>query len=216
MVEEVRSTGTQTIAPPSTHPSGEQITWQNELEIVRIDGDELLRLAGIVAAGALLARHWPRTNGIRNELAMALAGGLLRGGWSVAEAERFILAVCTAAGDEEARDRIQKARHTNNKLNSDRPTTGWKTLAGLMGRTVGANAREWPAARNATSGNLHLTDLGNSRRLVEKLGEDLRFIHPWKQWTYWSDAGTHWQRDQTGHAVRCGKEVVRGIYDEAA
>lgn len=53
MLVELRSTGTQTVFPPSVHESGEAITWETEgLEPASIDPDELLaavqRLADVV------------------------------------------------------------------------------------------------------------------------------------------------------------------------
>ena len=215
MVLEVRSTGAQTIAPPSMHPSGEQIEWQGSTdEIAHIDGEMLLK-AGIVAAGSLLARHWPKKPGVRDELAMALAGGLLRAGWSPAEAERFILAVCQAAGDEQALERSLKARHTDAKIESEKPTTGWRRLGEHIDKAVVAKVREWLGATDQVEpGSLGLTDLGNSRRLVDQHGADLRYVHLWDKWIYWT--GTHWQNDETGEVSRRAKETVRLIYQEAS
>lgn len=43
MIVELRSTGCQTIAPGSTHPSGEAVRWDNDGEPALIDPDELIR-----------------------------------------------------------------------------------------------------------------------------------------------------------------------------
>jgi putative DNA primase/helicase len=214
MVVEIRSTGVQTIIPPSVHPDGEPITWSNNLDPVRISGDELLRLAGIIAAGALLANSWPKTHGVRDKIAIALAGGLLRAEWSIEQAERFILAVCRAAGDEEAEARSQKPRHTGAKIETEQPTTGWRTLGDLIGKDIVAKVRDWLGAQREPVGSTNLTDLANARRLVEQHRDELRYVHILKKWNYWT--GTHWHKDETGEVERRAKATVKSIYEEAA
>jgi hypothetical protein len=57
---ELRSTGMQTVFPPSTHKSGEPIAWEEgPTEPTRIDAAELRRLAGRLAAATLLKRRAP-------------------------------------------------------------------------------------------------------------------------------------------------------------
>jgi putative DNA primase/helicase len=217
MVVELRSTGCQTIAPPSTHPSGEAVEWQGSRDPVRIDAENLLRNVSLVAAGALLARHWPKKPGMRDELAMALAGGLLRAGWQADTAERFILAVCLAAGDEEAVGRSQKARFTEAKIESEKPTTGWRTLSQTLGKGVVAKVRGWIGATSEAEpepAGFHLTDLGNARRFVAQHGEDLRHCQIWGKWLFWT--GSHWKRDDDGEVIRRTKVTALGMYEEAA
>src|SRR5262249_52053862 len=59
MLLEVRGTGGQTVWPPSTHPSGETITWYTHTEPARISREVLLAAAAQIASVALLAQHWP-------------------------------------------------------------------------------------------------------------------------------------------------------------
>src|SRR5439155_22738721 len=59
MLVEFRSTGTQTVWPPSTHPSGEMVRFDAEGEPGRMDGAALQAAVARVAACALPARHWP-------------------------------------------------------------------------------------------------------------------------------------------------------------
>ena len=56
---ELRSTGCQTIVPPSVHPSGEEILWESEGEPTEIDRKMLLRCVRLTASVAIVARHWP-------------------------------------------------------------------------------------------------------------------------------------------------------------
>jgi hypothetical protein len=141
MIVEIRSAGCQTVFPPSVHPSGETISWEREDGPAgRVEPDDLEIAVARLAAAALLARHWP-AKGNRQATALALSGGLLRGGWSEDETCHFIKAVCVAAHDDEARMRVGAVTSTARK--DGRVTTGFRTLAGLMGEDVIRTFREW-------------------------------------------------------------------------
>lgn len=138
---ELRSTGAQTIFPGSTHESGEEITWESDSECARVEAKVLLLAAALLAAACLLARYWPR--GSRNDVANALAGGLLRAGWPKDEIVRFMEAVCLAAQDEEMRSRVRTIVDTESKLHRGEAVTGWPTLAKLIDPRVVDRVREW-------------------------------------------------------------------------
>ncbi len=65
----------------------------------------------------------------------------------------------------------------------------------------------------STSDIFHLTDLGNARRLVERHGADLRFVHPWRRWFVWDEL--RWAEDTTAEVARRVKETQGKVYDEA-
>jgi putative DNA primase/helicase len=77
---ELRSGGQHTIIPPSKHPSGQIVRWERRGEPARIPGEDLAKRVGMVAAAALLARHWDK-EGQRHDQSLALCGGLIGGGW---------------------------------------------------------------------------------------------------------------------------------------
>ncbi len=139
---EIRSTGAQTIVPPSIHPSGEELSWEGPCEPSQADSSTLRRQVAIVAAGALIARHWPK-EGSRHEAALALSGGLLRGGFSIEETERFIGATVRAADDEELKKRLEAVRDTAKKLEGGAPATGWSSLDKILGHPVVNRIREF-------------------------------------------------------------------------
>jgi hypothetical protein len=59
MLVELRSTGTQTVFPDSAHKeTGEIVEWICDNGPAEVDGAELTRLAGRIAASALIARYW--------------------------------------------------------------------------------------------------------------------------------------------------------------
>jgi hypothetical protein len=119
MLVEFRLSG-QTVFPGSTHPTGEAIAWDEEGEPAEVDADDLLPAIGRLAA-------------------LALAGGLLRAGWPEDAVHRFVEAVVTAAGDNEAEDRLQAVSTTAEAYRAGQPTTGWPRLARLIdGRVVTA------------------------------------------------------------------------------
>jgi hypothetical protein len=131
MLVELRYTGCQTIFPGSTHPSGERIEWHTDGEPSRVSYAELVRAVRRMAAACLIVHHYP-TQGSRNDLSLALAGGLLRAGWSEQETEHFISAICTAAQDEETQARVNSVIGTAKKLTTGEHVTGWPTLANLI------------------------------------------------------------------------------------
>lgn len=156
MLLELRYTGCQTIFPGSTHPSGEKIEWYTDGEPLRLTYAQLLRAVRQLAAACLIVRHYP-AQGSRNDLALALAGGLLRAGWTEQEVTHFISAVCTAAQDEETHTRVNCVIGTANKLANGEPVTGWPTLASLITDAAVERMRQWLELRglNAeTYGNI--------------------------------------------------------------
>lgn len=209
---ELRATGAQTIVPPSAHPSGETVEWHANEDPALVAPDELLRAVKRLAAGALLARHWPK-RGSRHDAALALAGALARAGWDQDETARFVEAVARAAGDEEATtDRHRAALSTFETMTKGEPVTGLPTLADLLGREVIDQAIGWLGLEDATSGH-RSTDLGNAERLVERHGQDLRYCYSWGKWLVWD--GTRWRVDDTGEVERRAKETARSLSTEA-
>jgi len=61
---------------------------------------------------------------------------------------------------------------------------------------------------------VHATDLGNSIRLVQRHGRDLRHVKEWGWWMAWN--GQIWERGAEKAVVEKAKETVLAIYHEAA
>jgi len=161
MLVEFRSTGAQTVFPGSIHPSGEAIEWEEFEDPLAIGGPILKTKVAILAAAALIARHWP-AEGSRQNAALALAGGLLRAGWGQGDVESFIDAVGLGAGDEEVGMRVGAAGATEKRIRDDQRVTGWPALAELVGTKVVDLAGQWlnvPAGSNR-SVNYQATEHG--------------------------------------------------------
>jgi hypothetical protein len=87
MIVELRSTGAQTVIPPSIHPSTEPYRWEGEpwggeTGPTVVIGRMLEVQVALLALGAVLLDNWPDKGG-RHEAYLALAGGLLRFGKGV-------------------------------------------------------------------------------------------------------------------------------------
>lgn len=141
MVLELRADGTQSVVPPSTHPSGEQYLWARERRPQEIDYQTLLRKLNLVAAGSLLVGHW--RDGVRHDLALALSGAALSSGYTVDEVSTLVTAIAEAAGDPEVRDRGLAARSSADALAAGKPATGLPKLAALVGESTVAALKRW-------------------------------------------------------------------------
>jgi putative DNA primase/helicase len=217
-VVEILSTGTQSLVPPSLHASGERRAWYREQPTVEIDGTALVEGAADIATAALIARNWPG-QGARHDYALAATGyigrNLPRG-----RAERIMEAAVSASGDEEAHGRLTDVRTTLDSLEAGRPTTGGPTLDDLAPGVIGqlrrwhgwSNARPGPQPHTAPA-RFHLSDLGNSERLIARHGHNVRYVHDWRRWLVLD--GRRWKPDDTGELARRAKQTVGEMFHQA-
>src|SRR5262249_15963799 len=140
-IVEVRGAKAATNVPPSIHPHGESSVWDAAGDPEAIGWLPLRERVSRLAAASLLARYWQ--SGSRHELALALAGMLAHGGWSLEEIDRFVCAVARAADDEEWQSRRGDVRSTCERTRSGKATTGAPTLAERIGEPVVRQVREW-------------------------------------------------------------------------
>lgn len=130
-IAEIRSTGQQTVFPPSVHPSGERIAWAEEGEPSVVDAAQLSRAVARLAAAVALALTWPE-EGARHDAALALGGVLARAGWDEETAEDFVRVVALAAGDDEPEDRARAARDSVIRYRAGETVTGIPRLAEFL------------------------------------------------------------------------------------
>lgn len=165
MIIEVRSTGGQTVVPPSRYvnqasndKSYLDLAWDNFGAPGSVDGNDLVRAVGKVAAATLLASHWNRV-GSRHVTALALAGTLLRGGFSADDTRNFIEAICDAADDEEVEDRVATVEYTVDRLSSNEPATGATKLAEAIDPRVVNALQKWLCLTPSPTSKEHIDDV---------------------------------------------------------
>lgn len=144
MLLELRSTGTQSVLPPSVHPSGGCYEWERQGQPPTIPPAELLSNLGELAAAALVASRWSK--GTRHTFAMALAGFLATNGAPRERAVRFVRFVVIAAQDEEEQDRLAAVATTYERYsNGEAVTSSFKSVLSDEGenKTVAKTLLDW-------------------------------------------------------------------------
>jgi DNA-binding transcriptional ArsR family regulator len=140
-IVEIRSTGGQTVFPPSMHESGEAIEWVCDGKPLEVDSATLRRSVTFLASACVLARFW--REGVRHDMSLAVAGALLRNGYSENEVSNLITAICTLRGDDEVEDRLQSVKTTVEKLCRDEKLQGFPTLADLTDSKLVQTLCKW-------------------------------------------------------------------------
>lgn len=200
VIVEFRGTGGQTVVPPSVYPDGDECVWRSKGRPARIAGDELVRRVSVLAAAALLARHWPGEGG-RHDASLALAGALLRGGrFSPEEAGKLIGDIARAAGDKEHSDRAAAARTTAERLEKNEPVTGIPRLRELIDSRVVDRVVEWldlaAVVREdhiSPAGDQVVLHTAEPSHVAARFAEQHGTVRCWRGDFYiWT--GTHWRR----------------------
>jgi hypothetical protein len=133
--------GKQTVFPNSTHESGERIEWHADGEPLEVDAQGLRHAVARVASACLVATVW--RDGMRQDLAMALSGALLRNGFDISGTKNFIRAVCAATSDEETETRLKAVDTTAGKLKSGDNVYGFPMLAELTDKKLVEAICKW-------------------------------------------------------------------------
>ena len=162
MLVELRSTGAQTLIPPSTwwpNPAQGDLgteryrwegpAWGGAQGPTVIDGRKLGVQVALLGIGAVLLDSWPRKGG-RHEAYLALAGGLLRFGQGVhpyweKQLPVLIEALADASRDEDGgKARVSEVMDTTlERLRTDGKAVGFPRLAELIGSDHAELVRRW-------------------------------------------------------------------------
>jgi hypothetical protein len=131
------SVGLQSVAPGSTHPSGEQVRYEagKDGEPANIDAVGLERSVSLAAAASLFARYWPGPGQGGHRSMMALAGVLCGAAWPMEDAQVFCRLVSSTLGTEVTDTYSTHAKGTH--------TTGIPTLAAHLDKRVVDAALGW-------------------------------------------------------------------------
>jgi hypothetical protein len=128
VIVEVRSTGTQSVLPPSIHPDGERFEIHHDVPFTSIGRKLLEAQVNKIAAASIFARAYPEGGG-RHDFVHTLTGALSWLRWSNEDITTFMMAVLEAAEGRE----------------SDRPqrVNGWPTLRSWVGDEDLKQVRKW-------------------------------------------------------------------------
>lgn len=154
--------GAQTVMPGSVHENGESIVWEAEGDPAKIAGDELLRLARVLAACCLLARYWP-SEGARHDAALTLGGFMGRCRLKPPYIKCFTEAIARAAGDDEWRDRVRAAEDAAIEYIENRLTRGLPAMKETFGDVIAkkvAELLEYPSSTTDRTGTAVPRDRG--------------------------------------------------------
>jgi hypothetical protein len=151
---ELRGAGGQSVFPHSLHEeSGEIVCFDEDGAPAHVSSPILQRAVAVLAATTLLARHWPRQPGSRHDLALALAGYLLRGGLDAEMVGKIVETAARIAGDPEVSDRVAAVGSTAAALAAGRPATGGGTLADLIVPAAVAKLTLWLNKNRSAAGD---------------------------------------------------------------
>ena len=206
---EIRGDGVQTMFPPSTHPSGEQVEWHDITEVAVIEPQAIRQYTGRLASAILISRYW--LDGIRHDAALALAGALFRAGWPEETVEEYIAVIAEYSDDDQISDHRRAIQDTYKKFENGEPCTGWPKLAKLWSTEVVGVIRDWLGL--STQPLYALTDTGNAERFFDQYDEDLCWVPEWNRWVIWT--GSHWKRDEHLKTRMLAIDSVKSIEKEA-
>jgi P4 family phage/plasmid primase-like protien len=210
IIGEIRSASTSlTILPGSFHTeSGEMVSWIEDGEPARVDGDQLHAAYARGCAAILLKHHWPG-KGMQHRPSLALAGGLLRAGWDPDDVERLLEFLWVEPDPGQIKNNV---RTTNERVEKGELAMGFPTLKEYVRPEVVDRVMKWLKI-GASDRRPQLNELGNAERFYLRHGRNVRYCKLWGSWVVWD--GTRWRMDDTDLVREWAKDTVRAIADEA-
>lgn len=199
MVVELRSTGGQTMFPPSVHPLGERVEWASNGEATEVPASAIERYCATLAFASLVLRSW--RDGMRNKLTVALVGALLDHGWEKETVEKLLGKIYKVAGDP-PKELVKPEKvilYAQKRAEAKKKRVGLPTLARLLGESPDL-LRDWIDNRPETDRGVFPSS--NPILLAREFAKTLDLVWHWRgdfyQWT-----GCWW--------VLMDEEELRGV-----
>ena len=141
---EIRSTGAQSVIPPSRHPDGGVYGTDVDMEFTRLTKLDMERFADEIAVAAVFVYYYPKA-GSRHDYVHACTGALCHQQWPTEKIHRVMGAVLTVIQDEEDEldDRKGAVVNTIEKHEMGDRTKGFTSLQDWMSMVVIQVLRRW-------------------------------------------------------------------------
>src|SRR5215203_4517562 len=195
----------------------------NPAAIAVVHKDELRHRVGILATAVLIARVLPPSKeeggGGRHDIALALAGYMLRNGEATEDVEKMLTAAWGVrnASRQAVEDVRRSVRDTATRLARNEPATGGRRLGELVPKMPEkiADFLGWvrPNMREQRRHYMR-TDLGNSERFVDAQRDRVLWCPARKLFLCWDGKRYAW--DERGEVVKRAHVAARSIFHEAA
>jgi putative DNA primase/helicase len=209
---ELRSDGTQTMLPPSIHPSGHKLQFRYINDSApAVDYADLLVATQRVAACSVIARSW--SEGSRHQLALAFAGMMYKADFNQDLAENVVNTICNFTKDEEMADRLNAVTTTYAQDASS--ISGYGIMVDVLGVNTARKIAEWLdiGADNTdvieadgaaptilpTTNEDEITEEKMAEAFTRWAKKRAVYVHEKKQWYLWD--GLVWRPDPS-NAVR--------------
>jgi len=176
----------------------------------------------MLATAALIAREMPPTKeeggGGRHNLALALAGYMLRNGEAAEDVEKMLVGAwwVRKAPREALEDVRRGVRDTAARLARNEPATGGRRLEelipGMPAKIADFLGWERPDMREQRR-SYWLTDLGNAERFIDTYQGAVLWCPARKAWLLWD--GMRWAWDERGGVRKLAHQATRSIYKDA-
>jgi hypothetical protein len=209
--------GAQTVFPPSVHPSGEPIAWEDGCrDPLTVPPEALRKAVNRIAVCSLLTRHMP-ASGARHDAFLAIGGLLARGGFP--EPRVWLFADAIAAAGRFDRDHAATARDAARAYAAGKKTYGIPQLIEHFGKEVTDKVVEW--LRPPGAGN-NAEDCGGEARahkggalsedelalaFTQRHDDELRYAACWGKWLEWANG--HWEPEPTLTAFNLARRTCR-------
>jgi putative DNA primase/helicase len=195
----------------------------NPAAIAVVHKDELRHRVGMLATAVLIARVLPPSKeeggGGRHDIALALAGYILRNGEATEDVEKLLTAAWGVrnASRQAVEDVRRSVRDTATRLARNEPATGGRRLGELVPKMPEkiADFLGWvrPNMREQRRHYMR-TDLGNSERFVDAQRDRVLWCPARKLFLCWDGKRYAW--DERGEVVKLAHAAARSIFHEAA
>jgi putative DNA primase/helicase len=218
--------GHQVAVAPSVHREKGPyhfIGGYNPAAIAVVGNEELRHRVGMLAAATLIARHLPPSKeeggGGRHDIALALAGYMLRNGEATEHVEKMLTAAweIRGASRQATEDVHRSVRDTSARLERNEPATGGRRLGELIPQMPEkiADFLGWKRP-NLREQRPHYTrtDLGNAERFVDAHRDRVLWCPARKSFLCWDGKRYAW--DERGEVVKLAHQTARSIFHEAA